>query len=318
MDEIRHRTVAANGLQMHVAELGEGPTVLFVHGFPELWYSWRHQMSFLAARGYRAVAPDLRGFGDTTGAPIGDASKFTVVHLVGDLIALLDAIAPDEGKVFVVGHDWGAVVTWQLCLYRPDRVKALVNLSVPLSRRNPDRSIVDALRKAYGDDYYVIRFQEPGEIEAEFAEIGFKQVFKNIFAYRTPGPLYLPKGKGFGYSADRPSWLTEEDLDYFVTKFQQSGFTGGVNYYRAWPLSWELDAAWADAKVNVPTKFIVGDLDLTYHNPGVKELIHGDDGFKGRVPSLKEVVVVEDAGHFINQEKPDLISQHIYAFLEQY
>ncbi|XP_027127276.1 epoxide hydrolase 3-like isoform X3 [Coffea arabica] len=162
MDKIEHKNVSVNGINMHIAELGEGPLVLFLHGFPELWYSWRHQILFLASHGYRAVAPDLRGYGDTTGAPVNDSSKFSPLHIVGDLIALTQAIAPDQEKVFVVGHDWGAFIAWHLCLFRPDKVRALVNLSVAFFPRNPSCSLVESLRSAYGDDYYVCRFQNLG------------------------------------------------------------------------------------------------------------------------------------------------------------
>ncbi|GER52165.1 alpha/beta-Hydrolases superfamily protein [Striga asiatica] len=317
MEKVEHRMVPVNGLNIHVADLGQGPLVLFLHGFPELWYSWRHQMAFVAARGYRAVAPDLRGYGDTTGAPLGDPSKFSTLHLVGDLVLLLGAIAPDEDKVFVVGHDWGAYIAWHLCLYRPDKVKALFNLSVAFIPWSPEMSTVEKARKLYGDDYYICRFQEPGEIEAEFEKLGTKEFFKNMFAYRTPGPLYFPKGKGFGYSAERVPWLTEEDLDYYVSKFEKTGFTGAVNYYRAFGLNWELNAPWCGAVVKVPAKFLIGDLDLTYHVPGAKDFIH-KGGFKKFVPLLEDVVVLEGAAHFVNQERPDEVNEHIYAFLKQF
>lgn len=318
MEKIEHKVVAVNGLNMHVAELGEGPLVLFLHGFPQLWYTWRHQILFMAERGYRAVAPDLRGYGDTTGAPLEDPSKFSYLYVVGDLIELLEALAPEGDKVFVVGHDWGALIAWQLCLYRPDKVKALVNISVAFSPRNPViMKPVDALRRVYGDDYYICRFQDSGEIEAEFAQIGVKEVVKNFLAYRTPGPLILPKGKGFGYSGDRPSWLAEEELDYYARKFEKTGFTGGVNYYRAIDLSWELNAPWSNTKVNLPVKFIVGEFDLTYHMPGVKEYVH-NGGFKIDVPLLQEVVVVKGAAHFVVEERPDEISEHIYSFLKNF
>ncbi|KAH6769667.1 alpha/beta-Hydrolases superfamily protein [Perilla frutescens var. hirtella] len=317
MEKIQHKTIPVNGLNMHVAEIGEGPLILFLHGFPELWYSWRHQMAFMAEHGYRAVAPDMRGYGETTGAPLDDPSKFTVFHLVGDLISLLDAIAANEGKVFVVGHDWGAVVGSHLCMYRPDRVKAMVDLSVPLFPRAPQMNLVDKMRKYYGDDYSMCRFQEPGDIEAEFEDLGAKEVMKNFLALRDPGPLYLPKGKGFGYSAERAPWLTEEELDYYAAKFEQTGFTGAVNYYRALGLDWELNAPWAGAQVTVPVKYVVGEFDLVYHMPGTQDFIH-KGGFKKFVPLLEEVVVIEGAAHFVNQERPDEINQHILAFLKQF
>ena len=158
MEGIEHRTVSVNGLNMHVAEMGQGPVVLFLHGFPELWYTWRRQIAYVAARGYRAIAPDLRGYGDTAGAPSG-AAAYTSLHAAGDIVVLLDAVAPDQAQVFVVGHDWGAMVAWALCLFRPDKVRALVNMSVVFNKRNPKKKPLEALRAAYGDDYYICRIQ---------------------------------------------------------------------------------------------------------------------------------------------------------------
>ncbi|KAJ8560448.1 hypothetical protein K7X08_022308 [Anisodus acutangulus] len=160
-----HKTVKVNGVNMHVVEKGQGPIVLFIHGFPEFWYSWRHQISFTAKHGYRAVGPDLRGYGDTTGI-----------------------------------------------------------------QREP----IETLKAVYGDDYYVVRFQEPGEIEAEFAKISTKKVLEKFLSYRNPGPLYMPKGKPFDDSpVILPSWLSSSEVDYFASTYEKTGFTGGVNYYRA-------------------------------------------------------------------------------------
>ncbi|KAH7859324.1 hypothetical protein Vadar_034628 [Vaccinium darrowii] len=320
METIEHKTITANGINIHFAEKGQGPLVLFLHGFPELWYSWRHRILFMAAHGYRAVAPDLRGYGDTTGAPLDDATKFTTLHVVGDIIALLDAIAPDEKQVFLVAHDWGALIAWHLCLYRPDRIKAHVSLSFHFNPRNPIIKPVDMFRRLFGDDHYICRFQEPGDIEAEFAQIGVREVVKKILTYRHPGALYFPKGKGFESFPDvpvLPSWLSEEDVDYYTSKFEKNGFTGGINYYRALNLNWELTAPWTEAQVKVPTKFVVGGLDLVYNIPGAKEYIHGG-GFKKYVPLLDEVVVMEGVAHFINQEKPDEINQHILDFFKKF
>ncbi|XP_073303497.1 epoxide hydrolase 1-like [Primulina huaijiensis] len=316
MEKIEHKIIPVNGLKMHVAELGEGPLVLFVHGFPELWYSWRHQMLYMAARGFRAVAPDMRGYGDTTGAPLDDPSMFTIPHLVGDLVSLLDAIAPNEGKVFIVGHDWGAYIAWHLCLYRPDKVKALVNMSVAYIPRDPRMNLMELFRMM-GDDHYVIRFQEAGDIEAEFASVGVKEVVKYILSYRNPGPFLFPKDKILDYNTERAPWLSEDELLYYVSKFEQTGFTGGVNYYRAIGMNWKLNAPWTGARVHVPAKFIVGELDLAYHMPGTKDYIHGG-GFKSDVPLLQETVVIEGAAHFVNQERPDEINEHIYTFLKQF
>ncbi|BBG93119.1 alpha/beta-Hydrolases superfamily protein [Prunus dulcis] len=142
--------------------------------------------------------------------------------------------SPDQDKVFVVGHDWGAFIAWYLCLFRPDRVKALVNMSVAFLPRNPQRKSLESLKAVYGDDYYICRFQEPGVIEAEFAKIDTARVMKEFLTYRNPGPLFLPKDK----------------------------------------INWELTAAWTGAQVKVPVKFIVGDQDLTYNSVGTKDFIH--------------------------------------------
>ncbi|XP_024965099.1 uncharacterized protein LOC112505418, partial [Cynara cardunculus var. scolymus] len=299
-----------------------GPLVLFLHGFPELWYSWRHQILYLADHGYRAVAPDLRGYGDTTGAPLNDPTKFTIHHLVGDLIGLLDAITNQGEKVFVVGHDWGAIIAWHLCMFRPDRVKALVNLSVPFLPWNPKGDLAEVLRTAYGEDHYMSRFQKPGEIEAELAKMSPETIMKKFLAYRDPEQTYFPKGKGFRHSpgdspGTLPPWLSEEDLKYYGNQLQKTGITGGVNYYRALHLSWELTSAWRGAKVMVPSKFMIGDLDLVYHMPGMKEYIH-NGGFEADVPLLEEVVVMEGVAHFANQEKPLETNNHILEFLNKF
>ncbi|KAI4317563.1 hypothetical protein L6164_025426 [Bauhinia variegata] len=319
MEGIQHTTLNVHGINMHVAEKGQGPLILFIHGFPDLWYSWRHQISALASLGYRCVAPDLRGFGDTDSPETPTA--YTSLHVVGDLIALLDTIAADEDKVFVVGHDWGAITAWYLCLFRPDRVKALVNLSVPFTPRNPKRKPLDGLRALYGTDYYICRFQEPGDIEAEFAQIGTSRVLKEFLTYRHPGPLNLPKGKGFGHPTDAPialpSWLSEEECNYYVSKYEKNGFTGGINYYRNLDLTWELTAPWTGAQIKVPVKFMVGDLDLTYNGPGVKDYVHRG-GLKSIVPLLEDVVVLEGAGHFLHQERADEINKHIYDFFQKF
>ena len=156
---IEHRTINVNGINMHVAIKGpeNAPVILFIHGFPQLWYSWRHQIEALSSLGYRAVAPDLRGYGDTD-AP-AEVTSYTVLHVVGDLIGLLDVVAPNKESVFVVGHDWGSLIAWHLSLFRPDRVKALIALSVLFNPRNPSRKVISTLKAVYGDDYYMIRFQ---------------------------------------------------------------------------------------------------------------------------------------------------------------
>ncbi|CAD6207472.1 unnamed protein product [Miscanthus lutarioriparius] len=316
---IRHRTVEANGISMHVAESGaEGdPAVVFLHGFPELWYSWRHQMAHLAARGYRCVAPDLRGYGGTAAPP--DVASYSAFHVVGDVVALLDALGIQ--KVFVVGHDWGAIIAWYLCVFRPDRVTALVNTSVAFMRHVFIRAGAAAVKPTdffhgnYGPTYYICRFQEPGVAEKEFSPANARYLMKQILCNR-----FTSSAVGGEKPADEeplPPWLTEEDVGHFASEFERTGFTGPINYYRNMDRNWELAAPWADAKVEVPTRFIVGDGDLTYHYTGIQDYIH-KGGFQADVPGLDSVVVIPGAGHFVQQEKADEVSQHIYDFISKF
>ncbi|XP_052194101.1 uncharacterized protein LOC127802378 [Diospyros lotus] len=327
MEGIEHRTVTVNGINMHVAEKGQGPLLLFLHGFPEIWYTWRHQILAFAALGYRAVAPDLRGYGDSD-AP-ASPSAYTCFHAVGDLVALIDSLEASEA--FVVGHDWGAMIGWYLCLFRPDKVKAFVSLAVPFRPRHPKMKPVETMRAFFGDEYYMCRFQEPGEMEAEIARYGTAEVLRKILTDRRPGPPRLPKDNPFGISADAalqlqpqlqlqlqlPSWFQDEDLKYYTSKFDQKGFTGGLNYYRVLDLNWELTAPWTGMQVKVPVKFIVGDLDMTYTTPGIKEYVHSG-GLKRDVPLLEDTVVLEGVGHFLNQERPDQVNKLVYSFINKF
>ncbi|KAL7003111.1 Hydrolase [Sarracenia purpurea var. burkii] len=308
--------VNVNGINMHIAEKGQGPVVLFLHGFPEIWYTWRHQITAFAALGYRAVAPDLRGYGDSD-AP-ASAECYTCHHVVGDVVALVESLGADQ--VFVVAHDWGAMIGWYLCLFRPDLVKAYVSLTVPFRPRHPAMKPVQTMRALFGDDYYMCRFQKPGDIESEIAKYGTAEVLKKILSDRKPGLPFLPKENPFGISpnaSELPSWLSEDDLRFYAAKFEQTGFAGGLNYYRAMDSNWELTSPWNGAQVKVPVKFIVGDLDMVYTTPGVKEYVH-NGGFKKDVPFLEETVVMEGVAHFINQERAEEVNSHIHDFISKF
>ncbi|KAL2345653.1 hypothetical protein Fmac_006938 [Flemingia macrophylla] len=315
---IKERTVEVNGIKMHVAEKGEGPVVLFLHGFPELWYTWRHQMVALSSLGYRAVAPDLRGFGETEAPP--SVTNYTVFHIVDDVVALIESLG--VGQVYLVAHDWGAIIGWYLCLLHPERVKAYVCLSVPFLHRDPHVRTVDGLCATYGPDYYICRFQKPGEMEAQMAAVGTPYVIRNILTTRETGPPILPKGEyGTGFnpnmSSTLPSWLTQDDLDYYVSKYEKTGFTPPLNYYRNLNLDWELLAPYTGVKIQTPVKFITGELDTVYTTPYFREYID-NGGFKEDVPNLKQVIVQKGVAHFNNEETADEINDHIYHFITQF
>ncbi|KAF7828901.1 Epoxide hydrolase 2 [Senna tora] len=232
MSEVNHQRIKTNGIWMHIAEQGKGPLVLLLHGFPEIWYAWRHQLNFLANHGYHAVAPDLRGYGDSD-SPL-NPSSYTFSHIVGDLIGLLDHLG--EPQAFVVGSDWGAQIGWHLSLFRPDRVKGFVALSVPYYPRSPNIKTVESIVQIFGEQVHVSQFQKAGRAERAFARYDCLTVMKKMLLTKAdiltsppgmelidylPTPSYLP------------SWITEEELTVFADKFQESGFTGPLNYYRA-------------------------------------------------------------------------------------
>ncbi|KAH7847919.1 hypothetical protein Vadar_031620 [Vaccinium darrowii] len=277
MEGVEHMMLNINGINMHI--------------------------SAFAALGYRAVAPDLRGYGDTESPEVADS--YNCLHVVGDLVALLDSLGAE--KVFVVGHDFGAQIGWYLCLFRPDRVRAYVALTVPFRPRHPKMKPIESMRAFFGEEYYMCRFQKPGEIEAEIATYGTREVLKKIITDRNPGPPSLPKGNPFGISPNAspqlPSWFSEDDLKYYVSKFEQKEM---------------LTAPWTGAKVKVPVKFIVGDQDMVYTTPGMKEYVHNSEGFKKDVPLLEEPVVLEGVGHFLNQERPEEVNTHIHNFIKMF
>src|SRR5690242_7322102 len=247
---ISHRELDVRGLRMHIAEQGEGPLVVLLHGFPESWYSWRHQLPALAAAGYHAVAPDQRGYGQTT-RPAA-VEKYTQLHLVGDVIGLLDALGetPPSGgggqggeaqQAVIVGHDWGAPVAWNTALMRPDRVRGVAGLSVPYAPRGPV-SMLTAMRSLLGDGFYMQYFQKPGVAEAELERDPRASLRRLLFSASGDAPQVagldkpvVPAGGGMlDITADPPqlpAWLSEADLDVFAAEFARTGFTGGLNWY---------------------------------------------------------------------------------------
>ncbi|XP_059623556.1 uncharacterized protein LOC132266644 [Cornus florida] len=311
---VNFQRIKTNGIWMNFVEQGTGPLVLLLHGFPELWFSWRHQITHLVNHGFHVVAPDLRGYGDSD-SPLSPSS-YTVFHIVGDLIGLLDHFG--EQQAFVVGTDWGAVAAWHLSLFRPDRVKGMVCLSVPFSPRS-NINFTQSFKQMFGDGFYISQFQEPGRAEKAFARYDYVTVMKKFFLISKTDLLIAPPGMEIIDYLETPSllppWITEEELQVYADKFQESGFNGPLNYYRAMDLNWELLAPWQGSKITVPTKLIVGDKDIGFDCGGTKEYIQGDV-FKSLVPNLE--VVILDGHHFIHQEKAQEVSDEILSFLRKF
>jgi pimeloyl-ACP methyl ester carboxylesterase len=315
IEGVAHRVVDAGGLAMHIAEAGSGPLVLLLHGFPESWYSWRHQLPALAAAGYHAVAPDQRGYGRTGGPD--EAAKYTMLHLAGDVIALMDALGAQQAVL--AGHDWGAPVAWNTALLRPDRVRGVVGLSVPYTPRGSTPPVA-TLRELYTDGFYICYFQRPGLAEAEFSRDPRTTFRRLLSAASGDGPVggvpVVPAGGGFldlcPEPGELPGWLTETDIDFFAAQFAESGFARPLNWYRSMDLSWELMAAWKHAPVTVPAAFLAGDRDLTVSLLGGPSLL---EHLKAVVPGLRDARLIPGCGHWIQQERPEEVSQTMLGFL---
>ncbi len=296
-------------LRMHIAEAGEGPLVLLLHGFPESWYSWRHQLLTLAAAGYHAVAPDQRGYCQTD-AP-ASVTEYTILHLTGDVVALMDALGADQAVV--AGHDWGAPVAWHTALFRPDRVRGVVGLSVAYRPRGSAPPIA-MLRRHPGDGFYIVYFQQPGVADAELGRDPAATFRTLLSALSGEGASMRSIGPGEGLldtapdPAVLPAWLTEQDVDAFVAQYAQAGFTGPLNWYRNIDRNWELTAAWQHATIRTPALFIAGDRD-----PVLGQI--SADGLATFVPALTRSVILPGRGHWIQQESPADVTAALLDFL---
>ena len=314
---VRHRYLDARGLRMHVAEAGEGPLVLLLHGVPECWYSWRHQLTALAQAGFHAVAPDQRGYGRTGGPAAAD--QYTILHLTGDVIALMDALG--EQRAFVAGHDWGAPVAWHTALLRPDRVRGVIGLSVPYRPRGSSQP-VPAMRSRIGDGFYMVYFQQPGVAEAELGRDlrrTFTRVLYGASGDAPAGLPVVPPGGGFldicaepPAGQDLPAWLTGHDIDVFAAEFRDAGFAGPLNWYRNLDRNWELTAPWQHARVTVPALFLGGDRDLVVSIAGGRELL---PRLRSAVPRLQDAVLLAGCGHWTQQERPAEVSSAMLSFI---
>ena len=327
MSEPTQRMIESNGIRLNIAEQGKGPLVLLCHGFPESWYSWRQQIGALAAAGFHAIAPDMRGYGKSDAPEAID--QYTIFHLVGDLVGLLDAL--EAPTAVIVGHDWGANVAWQAARLRPDRFRAVVALSVPFRPRGPVRP-TSVMPQTADAQFYQLYFQEPGVAEAELERDPRATVRNMLYggsgegaaAIRaaaassgaSPNLGMVPKGGGFlrgsGAPATLPAWLSEADIDFYAGEFKRSGFRGPLNYYRNIDRNWELTAAFADVKVTVPALYIAGDHDMVIAAPGTAELLAN---LKQFVPALRNIQMLSGCGHWTQQERPSEVSAAIIDFV---
>ncbi|MER7396422.1 alpha/beta hydrolase [Streptomyces sp. NPDC000151] len=313
----QHRLVRTPGGRIHLVEQGTGPLVLFVHGFPESWYSWRHQLPALAAAGFRAVAVDVRGYGRSSAPAAVDA--YRMLDHVEDTAAVIEALG--AGSAVVVGHDWGSPIAAHTALLRPDLVTAVGLLSVPYAPRGGPRP-TEAFAALGGDEeFYVGYFQEPGRAEAEIEPdvrgwlAGF---YAGLSADTMPrggeGSLFfVPQG---GRLRDRfpvgvlPSWLTEADLDVYAGEFERTGMTGALNRYRNVDRDWADLASWDGAPVTQPSLFLGGTLDAS--TTWMREAI---EAYPTTLPGLVSCHLLEGCGHWIQQERADEVNRLLIDWL---
>ena len=312
------RTVSRNGVDLHVIDEGpaDGPVVVLAHGFPELSYSWRHQIPALASAGYRVIVPDQRGYGRSSRP---DAIEdYDIFHLTGDLLAILDDLSAPEA-VFV-GHDWGAIVVWQLALMAPDRVRGVVGMSVPFTPR-PSGPPTEIWKAIFGDQFfYMLYFQEPGPADTELGADPARTMRRLLangsvrgdgsgsalggddadlgFVDRMPEPAQLP------------DWLTQEELDHYASEFSRTGFTGGINWYRNFDRNWEMTPHLADARVQVPSFFIGGRDDPVL-------LMRPPESQDEWLTDHRGTVLIDGAGHWVQQEAAEPVNDALLGFLRE-
>ena len=308
------RTVERDGVKLAVDVGGSGPPVVLAHGFPELAYSWRHQVPALVHAGYRVAAPDQRGYGRSD-RPDAIAA-YDIGELTGDLLAVLDSLG-EERAVFV-GHDWGAAVVWQLALLAPDRVAGVVGMSVPFLPRSPGPTLT-LLRQMFADSFfYMLYFQTPGVADAELAADPAKTMRRMLAGLR-PDEFSQEERNALGAKGDAgfldrlpepaglPDWLSEAALDHYAETFARTGFTGGLNWYRNLDRNWELTEAVAGAHVRCPSMFIAGSADpvLGFSSPE-SGLAFLDDH--------RSSLILAGAGHWVQQERPAEVNRALIAF----
>src|SRR4051794_38289656 len=311
------QTIETNGVRLRVALAGTGPLVVLIHGFPEGWYSWRHQIPALASAGYRVAAPDMRGYGGSGKPQAGEA--YTMRNMCADIDGLIAALGAEQAVL--IGHDWGAAITYGTALFHPQRVRALAGLGGPHLGRGP-MPLVELLRKVYqGRFFYQLYFQEPGVAEAELDADPLTSLRKIYYAASGEGrkakaKVDNPSGPGW---LDRlvdpdpfPRWLTETDLDYCAAQFRHSGFRGPLNRYRNSERDFAQLGEVEGKRITQPAAFLAGSLDANLRMlPGVDVI----ELMRAQFDELRTVKLFEDAGHWLQQERPAEVNAALLEFL---
>jgi len=319
MPEVTHRMIETNGIRLHVAEQGKGPLIILCHGFPECWYSWRHQLPALAKAGFRAVAPDLRGYGHSDRPE--EVEKYTILHDIGDIVGLVGALGVEQAVI--AGHDIGAAIAWQAALLRPDRFRGVIALGVPFRPRAFGGSVPPTTVMPRNENavFYQLFLQTP-EAEAALGR-DLRRTFRSQF-YSLSGEMPPSAGGGFAAGmvprkgalltdpASLPAWLTESDIDVYVAEFSRSGFRGPLSWWRNIDRGWDLMAAFGGAEVTAPALYIAGDRDMlvaVFQQAIAKQ--------STLVPRLRPAIMLPGCGHWTQQERAPEVNAAMIAFLRQ-
>ncbi|KQY54391.1 hydrolase [Nocardioides sp. Root151] len=315
--QLRERLVDVGEIRMRVLEQGTGPAVVMCHGFPGLAHSWRHQLPVIAATGHRAIAVDMRGYGGTD-RPTNPAA-YSRTHTVADLVGLLDALAIDDA-VFI-GHDFGAGLVWDLPQWASGRVRGLFQLSVPRADTSPMRPSAAYARVATQHFFHMHYFQQPGKADAELDAdpAGFlSRVFWALSGGYRYADIFEHTSEGNGYLDVLPTaprlpwpWLSEEEFGHYVQEFTRTGFTGGLNWYRAADHVWAEKQERPDEPITLPVLFVTGDRDPVRQITGAGSM----DAMRASVPGLLGVHVIPGAGHFVQMEAPAQVNDLLVDFL---
>ena len=308
------RLVRTIDVELETWEAGARPLVLLLHGFPELAYSWRNQVPVLASAGFRVIAPNQRGYGQSSRPR--EVEAYDIDALASDVVGLLDGLA--VGQAVVIGHDWGAPVAWHTALRYPDRVRAVGSLSVPHSRRAPAPPL-SLMRAASGPDYvhYIDYFQREGLAEAEFEADIRASLLGFLWSISGDAPRderFRPIARGARFidsitvPGELPGWLSDDDLGVYVDAFSESGFRGGLNWYRNVDRNWAISAGLADAVVTQPALFVTGSRDPA-RNPGAM------DRLGECVSDLRVFEALPGCGHWTQQERPAEVNALLLRFL---
>jgi pimeloyl-ACP methyl ester carboxylesterase len=282
------------------------------HGFPESWYSWRHQIRALADAGFHAVAPDLRGYGQTDQPK--EVEAYDIFQLTGDLVGLVNALGGE--RTVIAGHDWGALITQCAALFRPDLFRAVILLSVPFLPRGPISPSEWEKIKYPGKIFYQQIFRAPGSEKIFEADVR-SSIVRALYTASGEAPpeqkwqpVVDPSKMVLPPAANKLSFVTDQDVEFFTAEFQRSGFVGGLNYYRNMDRNWTLTPFLAGAKLLQPTLFIAGDRDAVIEF--AKEAV---DMFEQFVPDLKKKVILPGVGHWTQQESPAEVSRLMIEFI---